>query len=95
MARGGFHTENGFARILDKLIENNFIIIISFAFELRKRAHADNVAIGAHHGNGFQNVFRFVAVHYHAALGFEFPRALVDIEHDYVHSQIHSRFLRT
>ncbi len=38
-------------------------------------------------------MFGLVSVHDYAALGLEFPRALVDIEHDYVHAEIHRGFL--
>ncbi len=38
-------------------------------------------------------MFGLVAVHDYAALGLEFPRALVDIKHDYVHAEIHRSLL--
>ena len=39
-------------------------------------------------------MFGLVAVHHHAALGFEFPCALIHVEHHDVHPQVHRRLLR-
>ena len=38
-------------------------------------------------------MLRLVAVHNHAALSFELPCALVHIEHNHVHAQIHGSLL--
>ncbi|OPZ12984.1 MAG: hypothetical protein BWZ06_01402 [Bacteroidetes bacterium ADurb.BinA261] len=89
------HTENRSPGIFDKLIKNDFIVIILFALKLSERANADNIAVTSHHGNGFKNVFGFVAIHDHAALRFELPCTLIDVENDYVHAQIQSCFLGT
>ena len=95
MPCSGFHTENGFTRVMNKLIENGFLIIKFLILKLSESPHANDVAIRSHHGNGFQNMLRFVAVHNHAPLGFEFPGTLIDIEHHGIHSEVHSCFLGT
>ena len=38
-------------------------------------------------------MFAFVAVHDDTALGLQFPRSLIDVEHDDVHAEIHGRLL--
>ena len=91
--RCALHKEHGLTRVLDKLIENLLVVVVLAALELRERAHTDNIAIARHHGNSLEQVFALVAIHNHTALGFEFPRALVHIQHDDIHTEVHRRLL--
>ena len=95
MSCGCFHAENRFSGMLNKLIENSFLIVKSFVIELSKCSHTDNIAIGTHDRNGFQYMFRFFTVHNHATFGFKFPGTLIDVEHHGVHSKVHAGFLST
>ena len=63
--------------------------IVEFCGEAGKRAHTDDVAVGAHHGNSLQKVFGLVTVHDDATLGLELPGPLVHVKHDDIHAQVH------
>ncbi len=95
MACGSFHGEYRSARMLDELLQYHFVVIVFLAFETCERTYADDVAIAAHHGNGFQQVFRFVTVHDDATFRFQFPGSLVDIQYNHVHAQIQCGLLCT
>ncbi len=88
------HADDRFPRITDELFQNDFVIIIDLVVELRKRAHADDIAISAHHGNGFQHVLRLITIHHYTFLRFQLPCTLIDIQHNDIHSEIQRRFLR-
>ena len=90
-----FHTENRLSGILNELIKNGFLIIKFLVFKLGESPHSDNIAVGSHYRNGFQNVFRFFTVHNYAPLGFQLPGTLINVEHHRIHSQVHSGFLGT
>ena len=93
VSRGTLHGEYRFAAVTDELRENVLGIVGLAVLQAGKGAHADEVAVGCHHGDGLQQVFALVAVHDHAALRFQFPRALVHIEHHYVEAQVASGLL--
>ena len=57
-------------------------------------AHANHVAVAAHHRYGFEQVLALVAVHDNAPLGLQFPCPGVDIEHYHVHAKVHCGLLR-
>ena len=54
MACGSLHGEYRPAGMLDELLQYHFVVIVFLIFEACKRTYADDVAIAAHHGNGFQ-----------------------------------------
>ena len=93
MHRGALHEENGTAAIFDELLQNFLFVVVLTIFETGETAYTDNVAIRAHHGNGFQEMFALVAVHDDATFGLQLPGALVHVEHYDVHTQIHSCLL--
>ena len=79
MPRSCFHREYRTSGILNKLIEDGLLIVKLTIFETGKGAYSDDIAITAHHGNGFQQVLRFVTVHDDATFCFQLPGALVDV----------------
>lgn len=79
--------------MVDKLGDDALPVVFVAVFETGEGAHADYVAVTSHDRNRLKEVFRFVAVHYHAAFCLEFPCALIDIEHNHVHAEVHRRFL--
>lgn len=91
---GRLHGKDGAAAVLLELLKYAFLVVFLLVVEAGKGAHPYQVAVASHHGDGFEHVLALVAVHDHATLGLELPGALVHIEHDYVHSQVHSSFLR-
>ena len=90
---GSLHSKHRSARIFDKLHENLLLIVVGLVFESGERAHANHIAVATHHRNSFEQVFGLIAVHNHAALGFELPRALIHIEHYHIHAQVHGSLL--
>ena len=86
---GTFHEEDGASAVADKLVEDFLLVVVLSALERGERTHADEVAILCHDGDGFEQVFALVAVHDDTALRFEFPRTLIDVEHDDVHAEVH------
>ena len=81
--------------MLYKLAQDHLVVVVRFIFELREGAHPDHVAVGSHHRDGLEDMFRFVAIHDYPSLGLQFPSTLVNIEHDHVHPEVHSCFLGT
>ena len=88
-----FHREHRASGMLYELIDDHFIIVILTVFEAGKRTYTDDVTITSHHRDGFQQMFRFVTVHDDAAFGFQFPGPLIDVQYNYVHTQVESSFL--
>ncbi len=93
MARGGLHGEDRAPGVFDELADYALLIILGLVFETGERTDAYDVAVASHHGYRFKEVFGPVSVHYHAALGFEFPCALVYVEDYHVHPEVESRLL--
>ncbi len=93
MTCGRLHTEHRTSGILNELIQDDLIVVELLALESCKAAHADSVAVASHHGDRFKYVLALVAVHYHAALGLQFPGSLVDVQHYDVHTQVEAGFL--
>ena len=94
MHRCRLHSEDRFARILNKLIYYCLSIVILSVCQTSERADADNVAIASHHRNSLQQVFRLVAIHDDATLCFQLPCSGIDIEDNDIHAQIHCSLLR-
>ena len=90
---GALHEENGAAAVANELLEDALLVVVGTVLEAGKTAHADDVAVAAHDGNGFEEVFALVAVHDDAALGFELPGTLIDVEDDDVHAEVHGSLL--
>ena len=87
------HSEDRTTRVLNKLIQNGFCIVILTIGKTCKRAHSDKVAIASHHWDGLEQVLTLVAIHDDTTLRLEFPSSGIDIEHDDVHAKIHGCFL--
>ena len=56
-------------------------------------ADAYYVAIAAHYGDGFAEVFGFVSVHHDAEFGFQLPAVLADVQDYGVHAKVLRGFL--
>ena len=91
---GRFHGEDGASAVTYELVEHGFGVVVFAVGQAGERAHADDVAIAAHHGYGLEQVLALVAVHDDAALGLELPGAGVHVEHDDVHAEVHGGLLR-
>ena len=94
MHRGSLHRKHRLAAVLLELMIDGLRIIIVSVRQPGKGSDAYNVAITPHNRNGFQQVLALVAIHDDATLRFEFPRTGIHIEHDNVHAEVHSCFLR-
>ena len=57
------HGKDGATRIFDKLIQYRFSVIVFAVGKSCKRAHTNQIAVAAHHGNGLQQMFALVAIH--------------------------------
>ena len=88
MSGSSFHGEYRFPGILNKLIQNFFRIIIFPVLETGKRTNSDNITIGSHHRNSFQQMFTLVTIHHNTTFCFQFPGSLVNIKYNDIHSQI-------
>ena len=95
MACGRLHTEDRFAGVLDKLIQDNLVIVGRLLFELGERAYSDHITVGAHHRDRLKDMLRFIAIHDHPFFCFQLPGALVDVEYNYIHAEVQPRFLGT
>ena len=93
MPCGRFHAEHRFSRVFNELVEYGFVVVFLLVFETGEGAHSYDVAIAAHHRDGFKKVLRLVSVHYHPSFGFEFPCALVHIEDYHIHPEVETGFL--
>ena len=93
MHSGALHEEHRSSAVFDELVENLLLVVVLTVFKTSKGAHTDDVAIAAHHGDGLQQVFALVAIHHDSAFSFQLPSALVHIEHDDVHAEVHGCFL--
>ena len=85
--------EHRAAGILNELIQDHLIIIVFAGFKTGEGTDADDIAVATHHRDGFQQMLALVPIHHHAVAGFQFPGALVHIQHNHVHSQVLGRFL--
>ena len=94
MNRCTLHEENRFATIFNELVQNLLLVIVLATLESCERTHSDDIAIASHHRDCLEKMLALVAVHHNAALSLEFPCALINIEHDYVHTKIHGCLLR-
>ena len=93
MHSSALHEENRLAAVFDELIENLLFVVVLTVLKTCKRTYSDDVAVASHHRYGLEQVFALVSVHDDAALCLQLPCALVDIEHDDIHTQVHSCFL--
>ena len=93
VAGGCLHAEYGAAGVADELVDHSLLIVFGLVFETGERTDPDDVAVGAHHRDGFEKMLGLVAVHDYAAFGFELPCSLVDVEDYDVHAEIHGGFL--
>ena len=91
---GSLHGEDGFAAVLDKLIENLLVVVVFAVFKAGKAAYANQVAVAGHHGDGLQQVFALVAIHDDTTFRLQLPCPLVHVEHDDVHAQVAGSLLR-
>ena len=88
MHGGALHEEDGATAVLDELLEDAFFVVVLARFEAGEGTHTDEVAVAAHDGDGFEEVFALVAFHDDAAFGLQFPGTLIDVEHDDVHAEV-------
>ena len=94
MHGGRLHGEDGTAGVLDELVEHRLGVVVVAVGEPGEGAHADDVAVAAHYGDGLKQVLALVAVHDDAALRLQLPGTGVHVEHDDVHAQVHGGLLR-
>ncbi len=94
MTCGGFHAHHGAPGVAHELVQHILAIICLAVGERCEGAHANDIAVSAHYGYCLKQMLGFVAVHHHSPLRFEFPGALIHVEHHGVHTQVHGSFLR-
>ena len=56
MHGGRLHSKNGAAAVLDKLVHHRLGVVILAVGQSGKRAHTDDVAVAAHHGDGLEQM---------------------------------------
>ena len=93
MHGGCLHGEDGTAAILEELVIYGFGIVILSVCQSGKGTDSDEIAVRAHHRDGFQEVFATVAIHDDPTLGLQFPRSGIHIKHNDIHAQVHCRLL--
>ena len=84
-----------FSRQLYELVDDLLTIIIRLACKICKASYTNDIAVASHHRNCLKNMLRFVTVHNHTALSLKFPRSLVDVKYNHIHTKIQSCLLST
>ena len=93
MYGGGLHSDDRPARVFHKLVDDGLCVVVVAVLQPCKRTHGDDVAVAAHHRDGFQQMLALVAVHDHAAFRLQLPCTGIDVKHNDVHAQVHGRLL--
>ena len=93
MHGGSLHRKDGTTRVFDELLQHRLGIVVLPISQSCKATHTNQVAVAAHHGDCFQQMFTLVTIHDDTTLGFQFPGAGIHVEHDHIHAQVHSRLL--
>ena len=88
-----FHGNDRSAAVLDELLHDSLGIVVFTVGETGKTSYGNNVAVAAHHRNGFQQMFAFVTIHDDASFCFQLPCSGIDIKYDDIHAQVHGCLL--
>ncbi len=86
-----FQADDGHGGVLQNLIEDDFAVVLGFVREGGKRAHAQHVAILAHHRDGILDVFLGAAVHHRAVGHFQGPGVGSGVQHPGLRTQVVGR----
>ena len=89
------HAHHRHSGIVDELLQDFFLVIILLVFVFGKRAHPDDVAIFADHGNCLADMLRLIAIHDNPQFGFQLPATFVNIEDNDIHPQVKPGLLGT
>ena len=88
-----FHGEDRTPTVFNKLLQNSLCIVVFAVCKSSKGTYTNEVAVATHYRDSLQQVLALVAIHDDTAFGLQFPCSGIHIEHDDIHSQVHSRFL--